>query len=234
MAGIRLASAARFTVHPPLSHQLAAWNWLEEQQRPEVLAEFAELFRADPPVKEAPPRQATSVLLGGVPYFTQNDNASGQGWRECFSSSCAMIAAYYGKVKGDDEYNMWRKAFGDTTSATAQVKTLRHLGLDARFITNGTVALLEGELRAGRPVAVGWLHKGPVDRPSGGGHWSTLLGFDAAHWPHHDPYGEADMVNGGYVNLTKGKGIRYTRKNWERRWMVEGPGSGWCVTARPA
>jgi hypothetical protein len=177
---------------------------------------------------------ATEVLLGGVPFYSQHDNVGGQGWRECFSSSCAMLAGFYGRVKTDDEYILWRKPFGDTTSATAQVRTLQKLGLQAGFHTVGTVGLLESELRAGRPVAVGWLHKGPVSRPSGGGHWSVVVGFTATHWVHFDPYGEADMVNGDYVNFTEGKGIRYTRKNWDRRWMVEGPGSGWCVTARPA
>jgi GH24 family phage-related lysozyme (muramidase) len=44
------------------------------------------------------PTKASSVLLK-VPYEYQNDNASGTGYRECFSSSCAMIAKYYGKVK---------------------------------------------------------------------------------------------------------------------------------------
>ena len=46
--------------------------------------------------------KATSVLLK-VPYEAQNDNKSGTGYRECFSSSCAMIAKFYGKVKSDDE-----------------------------------------------------------------------------------------------------------------------------------
>jgi hypothetical protein len=56
------------------------------------------------------PTKATSVLLP-VPYEYQNDNASGTGYRECFSSSCAMIARYHGKVKNDDEYNAIRAKY---------------------------------------------------------------------------------------------------------------------------
>lgn len=38
------------------------------------------------------------------------------------------------------------------------------------------------------------------------------------------------MIKGGYINKTKGAGIRYSRKNWDRRWLIDGPGSGWCLT----
>jgi hypothetical protein len=59
-----------------------------------------------------------------VPYQSQNDNASGTGYRECFSSSCAMVAMYYGKIENDDAYNLVRQKFGDSTDAQAQVRTL--------------------------------------------------------------------------------------------------------------
>jgi len=99
-------------------------------------------------------QKSTSVLLK-VPYEAQNDNKSGTGYRECFSSSCAMIAKFYGKVKSDDEYNAIRAKYGDTTDSQAQLATLRSLGLQARFVTNCAPGLLELELRAGRPVASG-------------------------------------------------------------------------------
>jgi uncharacterized protein YvpB len=56
----------------------------------------------------------------------------------------------------------------------------------------------------------------------------VVVGFDKDAFYLNDPYGEADIVNGGYVN-NYGKGVRYSRKNWLRRWEVEGPGSGWLV-----
>jgi hypothetical protein len=166
-----------------------------------------------------------------VPYFYQLDNESGKGFRECFSSSCAMIAAFYGKVKSDDEYNRIRKNFGDTTDSMAQLKTLRHLGLTAKFINNGNAAVIENEIRNGRPIAVGWLHQGSVSKPSGGGHWSIIRGFTPTHFVHGDPYGEADMVRGGYVSTKPkaGDGIRYSRKNWLRRWEVDGANTGWAI-----
>ena len=47
----------------------------------------------------------------------------------------------------------------------------------------------------------------------------------------HDPNGEADLVGGGYVSTAIGSGrSRWnSEKNWGRRWMVEGVGSGWWL-----
>jgi GH24 family phage-related lysozyme (muramidase) len=177
-------------------------------------------------------KKATSVLLK-VPYEAQNDNKSGTGYRECFSSSCAMIAKFYGKVKSDDEYNSIRGKFGDTTDSQSQLAALRSLGLQARFVTNAAPGLLELELKSGRPVATGWLHHGPAQAPTGGGHWSVLIGFNDTHWIHNDPNGEADLLAGGYTTNQNGAGVRYSRKNWDRRWLVDGASTGWCVLVKP-
>ena len=87
-----------------------------------------------------------------VTYQSQNDNASGTGYRECFSSSCAMVAMYYGKIANDDAYNIHRAKFGDSTDAQAQVRALRALGLEANFITNATTADLKRQIDKGRPT----------------------------------------------------------------------------------
>lgn len=187
--------------------------------------------KQDDPEPAPAPARPTSALLT-VPYFSQNDNGP-TGFRECFSSSCAMVAAFHGKVRSDDEYNRIRAPLGDTTSAQAQVAALRKLGLDARLVTNAAPGLLETELRAGRPVAVGWLHRGGINAPSGGGHWSVVIGFDPDDWIHHDPNGEADMVRGGYVNHSGGREVHYSRKNWNRRWEADGPSTGWAMLIKP-
>ena len=185
------------------------------------------LFTGTPPAP--PPLPMQQGVLLDVPYEAQNDNASGTGYRECFSSSAAMVARYYGKITNDDAYNKFRAKYGDTTDAQAQVSALKALGLNARFITNCTVALLEAELDAGRPVMVGWLHKGAVAAPTGGGHWSVVIGYTPTAFIHNDPNGEANLVQGGYANTTKGKAITYSRANWLKRWIVEGPNSGWAM-----
>jgi hypothetical protein len=174
-----------------------------------------------------PPANSGSVLLT-VPYQKQLDNASGQGQRECFSSSCAMLAMYYKKVKNDDEYNRIRAKYGDTTNSDAQVRALKSLGLDVEFRTDGSEKTIEDLILLNRPVPVGWLHYGTPSNPVGGGHWCLISGFNPTGFVFNDPYGEADLVNGGYVNYSKGQGIIYSRKNWLPRWRVRGTG-GWYI-----
>lgn len=173
----------------------------------------------------------TSALILPVPYFPQLDNASGRGWRECFLSSCAMLAAFWGQTATDDAYARTLRRFGDTTDPLAQLAALRALGLDAVFRVDGTPALLEAEIRARRPVAVGWLHHGHTTAPAGGGHWSVVVGFDQTRFRIHDPYGEPDVVNGGHLPGRSGEGVWVSRRNWLPRWQPNGEG-GWAMTVR--
>lgn len=214
-----------------LDHQIKAITKLGKQIRqadPCLLAEAADW------VQDYRAQQQAALVRNPltVRWQSQLDNASGTGYRECFSSSCAMLAMYWGKVVGDDAYNAIRAKYGDTTNAQAQLSALRSLGLRADFHTDGIPRALETEIDAGRPVAVGWLHKGHVSKPSGGGHWSVVIGYTDAAWIQNDPNGEAQLVSGGYTNNTKGGGVVYSRKNWNPRWMVNGTG-GWHLTCKP-
>lgn len=175
--------------------------------------------------------EASSVRLLTVPYFRQTDNDSGQGQRECFSSACAMVAAYWGKVATDDEYNRIRRRFGDTTAVEAQRQTLEHLGLAVSFEQRGTWAKVEAQLARRRPVCLAYLHQGPVTRPRGFGHWAVGIGIDAEEIGLHDPMGEPLLVSGGFVPGGSGRGVRGSRLNFGRRWSPEGPGHGWMLTA---
>ena len=181
---------------------------------------FAETEDADQPILSNPLK---------VPYQSQLDNASGTGYRECFSSSCAMVAMYYGRVQNDDEYNVVRAKYGDSTDAQAQIRALRSLGLEANFITNATTDDLKRQIDSGKPTPCGWLHKGPVTSPSGGGHYSVVIGYTDDAWIVHDPNGEANLVYGGYVNEHGGDAVQYSFKNWNPRWIVTGEGDGWMM-----
>ena len=211
-------------------HQLAGITELYEKLPPSLKAENSAWIRTyrTPIVPEG----VTVSNPLDVPYQSQHDNASGTGYRECFSSSCAMVAMYYDKVKNDDEYNLIRERYGDSTDAQAQVRALRSLGLEATFITNATTDMLKEQIDAGRPTPCGWLHKGHVSSPSGGGHYSVVIGYTDSAWIQNDPNGEAYLVEGGYDNYDQGKHVHYSFKNWNPRWVVEGEGSGWMLDIR--
>jgi hypothetical protein len=190
----------------------------------------------------APARPADdgqTLLSLPVPYYSQRDSATGQGDRMCFSSTCAMAEAFLkpgclaGGGQPDDRYLALVERFGDTTNSQAQVAALERLGVQATFRTDGRIEQLIAQLRLGFPIPVGWLHHGPVSSPRGGGHWSLVVGWvpEKRQVIMHDPYGEANLVGGGYVTtaIGSGKGQRYSERNWGRRWMVEGVGSGWWL-----
>jgi GH24 family phage-related lysozyme (muramidase) len=181
--------------------------------------------------------------LVGVPRFSQRDSAQlAQRDRTCFSSSCAMLleAIKPGTLKGangDDQYLAVVQRFGDTTDANAQLRALAHFGVTARLVQNADFQLIEQQINRGIPVPCGYIHRGPVDRPTGSGHWLIVYGHTPTHVVVNDPWGEPDLIHGTTLN-TKGMGLSFSRLNFGKRWMVEpigggayryAPGKGWAV-----
>jgi hypothetical protein len=167
-----------------------------------------------------------------VPYQSQYDNNSGTGWRECFSSSVAMLLMYRKIVADDDAYNSIRRKFGDTTESRSHLMAVASLRLFGDYTKRADRSLIEQEITAGRPVAVGWLHRGTPARPQGGGHWSVIVGTRGSFLWMHDPAGEPDLVNGGHIPGTSGRAVKCTWRNFGPRWCVEGPATGWAFTVR--
>ena len=219
-------------------HQRAAFEALQRDLTPAQLRRFTEIWRAP-----SSPAAGSGVIRLAVPWFSQLDSATQQGPRMCFSSTCAMAAAFLkpgclaGGGQPDDQYLRLVNRFGDTTDAAAQVAALQQLGIEAEFRRDGSIEGLVRQLTAGVPVPVGWLHRGPVTAPAGGGHWTLAIGWDpvARDVIMHDPNGEADLIQGGYVKAS-GAGLRYSAENWGRRWMAGpadgyrfSPGTGWWL-----
>lgn len=220
-----------------LPHQIAALRFLQEKTPPEVMAEFEEMFRADPEPKPAAALGRWTNPLA-VPYFSQRDSTvAGQANRMCFSSSCAMLIAYFKPQAlpgpdGDDIYLKRVLCYGDTTDANAQLKALAFFGIEATFVTNASFETLQGQIDRGIPVPCGYLHHGSSSAPSGGGHWLDVIGYTPDAVIVNDPFGEMDVANGGYLT-SNGKGLTYSRANWGPRWMADGPGTGWAILAKP-
>jgi hypothetical protein len=187
-------------------------------------------------------RPAHTNPLAGVPYYSQRDSAQvSQRDRTCFSSACAMLleALKPGTLKGangDDQYLAVVQRFGDTTSHVAQIKALAHFGIKARMRYDCTFDTIEEQINRGYPIPCGYLHRGPVDRPNGSGHWLTVYGINRTHLTVHDPWGEPNLLTGATVN-SNGRGLKFTRANFGQRWMVEpvggayryAPGNGWAI-----
>jgi predicted chitinase len=175
-------------------------------------------------------------ILHKVPqYYTQVDSKTSHGSRMCRSSTNAMAikAINPGALLGsnaDDDYLKAVLRYGDTTEATPHVKAAAEFGVRLTNRTDGTLESLLEALRKG-PVGVGWLHHGRPSAPRGGGHHTLLIGATDTHVIMHDPYGEADLVNGGYAKIgSGGKDVLYSWKNWLPRWCGPVIGPGWYTT----
>ena len=202
-------------------------------------AEWLTSYRNNPPPGtapwQAPEHTRNNVTLPlPVPYLHQQAMDDGQGYRDCFSTTGAMLAEYLGKepkgVAGENAYNHIRATYGDTTTSQAQLAALRHLGLDAHYGTDGSPATLRHLLDSGHPVGLGLLHHGSTSHPTGG-HWVLAIGYTADAVVCHDPFGELDLVAGTWARQgSGGEGVHYSWHNLMPRWCPGGS-DGWYLWA---
>ena len=218
-------------------YHLAGVAALQEAMPAELLQEDSEWFEAW--------RAAGIDQEVFVPYFQQLDNGY-DGWRECFASSAAMLAASAGLVDSDNQYIYHLAHYGDTTSVDAQLQTLRSLGLDVEFTKEGTPEMIEESISRGGAVLVGWLHAGDLTKGEppmcdhlSCGHWSVVTGFQGKHspvgdqyWVMHDPMGYPLMEKGGHDKSRSGKSVRVRQSEFNYRWLIDGPGTGWMIFIR--
>lgn len=135
------------------------------------------------------------------------------------------------KEQKDDWYlKELNKRGYDSTDSSGHVKLLTDLGIKCSFSTKGTWAEVDALLDKGYPVPVGWLHKGPESAPYGGGHWALIVGHneDKSVYFVNDPYGEINLKTGQYGQLN-GKMVKYSKYSFSKRWLIEGPASGYFI-----
>lgn len=169
--------------------------------------------------------------LRDFPYFYQRDNGP-EGWRQCQTSAIAMCLKYIDVpgIEDDLDYLKIVNKYGDTTYQLTHMDALEELGVYAKFTRSADAYDIKQQIDKGLPVVAGVLHHGTVSRPLGGGHYIVITGYSKDYWLVQDPYGEIDLVNGGWERLgpTVGKNQRYSFKNLNPRLFVSGGSDGWC------
>jgi hypothetical protein len=183
---------------------------------------------------KAKPPSATGAVDLEVPFWPQTDNFT-QSERTCNTSSCAMALEFFKPeaVINDDQYlrKLIDGGYGDTTDHGAQGNLLASYGLKSTWHTNLSLADLEKEIRAGRPVVCGILHRGSESAPTGG-HMILVRGLTSSgDFRVNDPYGSC---NDGYSGpVENGNNAIYSRQMLAARWTPDGPNSGWGRTFQP-
>lgn len=228
---IDLSDAAKYYIEEP--HQYAAWRMLQDTLTTEQLKAFGDAYREGSTESlDKLPKPKSSFPLQ-VPYYYQGNSATGHGERMCQSSCVAMTVEYLfpNAIDGDDD-DWLLEVFkhGDTVSQKAQLDALWANGIDnVTFSMDGSEKDLLKILDKGVPCPIGILHRGPLEAPTGGGHWVTLIGYDDTYFYVHDPFGELDLVGGCYVGTgpNDGNQQKYTRKNLMKRWLIANDSDGW-------
>jgi hypothetical protein len=221
-------------------HQLAALSKHDEGLTLAQRQEFTEGWRA----KGSPAEPAHTNPLR-VPYYSQRDSGTRHANRMCFSSACAMMLegmkpGTLPGPNGDDAYLGRVFRYGDTINSESQAKALASYGVTAILKKNCTVDDIKAQIDRGISAPLGCIHKGNLQNLYGDGHWINAIGYDRTGFIVHDPFGEMDVINGGYIN-SNGKALRYSFKNFCRRWEVVqagssyryAPGNGWAMIAQP-
>lgn len=222
-----------FEYYAALPHQNIALSMLQGIIKNDTLAEFTTRWRHDPP-------KLDHINLD-VPFYYQRTN------RTCFSASVAMMGVHnsavfrdrFSAASGLNPYQRYVKilteVWGDTTDPNSHIRLLTSLGVSPIFRTDMSLTeMMELTLR-GTAVAFGFLHRGAMHLPSGGGHWACCRGFtqDRDFVIVNDPFGS---LNDGYTgDINNGNNVLYSRAQMNNRFTVETPGddsdsrNGWAL-----
>lgn len=155
-----------------------------------------------------PPPGVTDFTIP-VKHYTQCDNTGGRGARECFMTSCTMLADHItngmlsksqkerGLAEPEDVYESHMD--GDTTLAPVHIRTLKKLGIDAYFSQSASIKDVETSLDCGIPVPVGVKYKS--DSQGGGGHWVLVNGRGPKGWDVLCPYGIRSGATDAWIQI---------------------------------
>lgn len=228
---IELQNFFRYYNHELPKHRAAVDDLarLLEEKAPELLQDnsnWVRIYRSAPSSVE----EQKDILLN-VPWYKQTDNYTLPD-ETCNSSACAKYLEFMipGSLppgpKGDDEYLRKVLAIGKSTDHTVQTRVLQSYGLNSVFRYDLSFDDLDKELKAGRPMVIGILHRGPESAPTGSGHIITVIGKKTnGDYIVHDPYG--NIYDGYTTSVENGKSAVYRRSTLERRWTVKHSKDGW-------
>lgn len=198
------------------------------EKAPELLEDYANWVRIYREPEESP--KLSGILLN-VPWFPQTDNYALPD-STCNSSACAMCLEFLkpGSLpsgsKGDDAYLKRVLVIGKSTDHGVQTRVLKSYGVESIFRYDMTFADLDKELEKGKPVVIGFLHRGPENAPTGSGHMVVVIGKNLeGDYILNDPYGSIlDNYTGPVIN---GRNVIYSKRILEKRWTVKHPSDGW-------
>jgi len=152
-------------------------------------------------------------------YWSQRDNKE-QPLRTCNSTTNAMYLDWLLRVTGrpglpdDQGYVNNVLSRGDTIYHDVQTETLRAYGFSTKWMTDEDTPFVDALLETGIPVVVNILHRGSMQKPTGG-HVILLVGHTGSNYVAQDPFG---TLMSNYTN-TNGKLSVIPEQQFKARWQ---------------
>jgi hypothetical protein len=162
-----------------------------------------------------------------VSYYYQTDNLSGQGYRECSSTSNAALANHLlgnqfdrdAAIKGISQpeqiYIERLRKYGDTTDHNANTRCLQSFGIESAFFTNLTNADYFKSIANNIPMVLGLIYKGGGHIVLGVGHSENRKSIII-----NDPFGSRDGKSDNWLSTSpeSGKGDVYSLNTFNMLW----------------
>jgi hypothetical protein len=190
------------------------YNWLAFKKHSQILQDgkVLENFGAQPAFTKVPP------------FWDQLNNYR-DPHRTCNCSATAMAIKMVGaEISSDDELVELVFRHGDTTDhANVDWVVYHYYKVRSEFRYDMSLANLDKELAAGKPVVLGILHKGGLSNPYGG-HMICCFAKEGPNYVCHDPYGS--LLNAYTGPVSDGNAVRYPDWQLMRRWCPGG-NDGW-------
>jgi len=182
------------------------------------------------------PSRGVDAFTLPVNHYAQIDNTGGDGYRECFLTSCTMLADYIthgslskertekGLSEPEDAYRLYMD--GDTTIGDVHVKALKKIGIDAYFTTTASIEDVESSLYFGIPVPVGVGYKDS-------GHWVVVNGRGKGGWdilcPNGIREGKSDNWIQRFRNESEAKPDDFSWRLLDAVFADLGPENGYAI-----
>ncbi|MEL7510337.1 MAG: peptidoglycan-binding protein [Cyanobacteria bacterium J06554_1] len=171
-----------------------------------------------------------------VNHYAQIDNSGGEGPRECFMTSCTMLADYItngrlSRERKEKRFDEPEDAYfqymdGDTTISSVHERALKKMGIDAYFSDRASIQDVESALYCGIPVPIGTQYKAS-------GHWVVVNGRGPKGWDILCPNGIRDGKSSNWIqrfqNESQAKQDSFSWRLLEAVFTDLGPEKGYAI-----
>jgi GH24 family phage-related lysozyme (muramidase) len=176
-------------------------------------------------------QQGELRYLRNFPYYYQQDDAPA-AWRRCQTQSIAMCLRYLDipGIETNLDYFKIVEKHGNITYQSSHKAALKELNVFVSFMLSVDEFDIKEQIDNGMPVVAGVYQRGPLSDLESRGHYVVISGYDKTHWLVQDPYGELDLINGGWksTGANIGNNIRYSFEEFNPRCFYGGGANGWC------